>query len=99
MKMDPLISNRCSAFGLIAAAVLGFAPAFAAVPEVTEPPFFSGQVAFGQATVEPAVDDVTGNISVLADTEWRTLAVRRKSGGAGELLSGHVSHRFGYLGH
>ena len=65
MKMDPLISNRCSAFGLIAAAVLGFAPAFAAVPEVTEPPFFSGQVAFGQATVEPAVDDVTGNIVFL----------------------------------
>jgi hypothetical protein len=65
--MNP-ISKCCGAFGVIAAAyatALALPPAFAAVPEVTEPPFFSGQVAFGQATLEPAIDDVTGNIVFL----------------------------------
>lgn len=43
--------------------VLGvpIAPSRAAPPEVTETPFYSGQTAFGQATVEPAFDDQTGN--------------------------------------
>jgi hypothetical protein len=49
---------------VIAAGTVGSFPTIpsrAAVPEVTEPPYFSGQTAFGQSTVEPSFDDVTGN--------------------------------------
>jgi hypothetical protein len=63
-----LVSEPCVRLGVIAAvcvASLGILPTYAAVPEVTEPPFFSGQVSFGQTTVEPAFDDVTGNIVFL----------------------------------
>lgn len=56
------------AFALIAAAVFAtflVAPKLAAVQEVTEPPYYSGQVSVPQGDVEPAIDYQTGNIVFL----------------------------------
>jgi hypothetical protein len=64
MKMGPLTKILIGATATMAIALLGNLAAYAAT-ELTGPPFFSGQTAFGQATVEPAFDDVTGNIVFL----------------------------------
>lgn len=45
--------------GALAAAMFAAPHGYAAPPEATG--FFSGQMAFGQSTVEPALDDATGN--------------------------------------
>lgn len=56
------------ALALIAVAVFATflpAPKLAAVQEVTEPPYYSGQMSVPQGDVEPAVDYQTGNIVFL----------------------------------
>ena len=49
----------CLIVGVLAAAAFAAPHGHAAPPEATG--FFSGQVASGQATIEPALDDATGN--------------------------------------
>lgn len=63
-----LMSGIHRAFTLIAAAVFAVflaAPHLAAVQEVTEPPYYSGQMSVPQGDVEPAIDYKTGNIVFL----------------------------------
>ncbi len=48
-------------FVLALGLLIGLLQVSAATKEVTEPPFFTGQTAFGQSTIEPAVDFNTGN--------------------------------------
>jgi hypothetical protein len=77
-KEVPMNSNRSliagihRAFAFIAAvaiAALLAALNLAAVQEVSEPPYYSGQVSVPQGDVEPAVDFQTGNIVFLMSPE------------------------------
>ncbi len=59
--MNRQLQALVSLTGLIALSLLlGPFQLFAAAQEVTEPPFFTGQVALGQSTIEPALDFNTG---------------------------------------
>ena len=77
-----LISAIHRAFALIAAAVVAaflVAPNLAAVQEVTEPPYYSGQVSVPQGDLEPAIDYKTGNIVFLMSPEKAPLPTHTNS--------------------